>query len=183
MKEFQFEYFRTLLDEVKPKFLGELGSHKGRTSEQICKHLIKYTNDFITFYGYDVFEDVEGNKEFAVAEHNGKGAGSYYETQKRLLRLKESNFKRFEFRLFKGLTSETLTKPVKFDFVYIDAGHSYESVLHDWNMVKESKMIVFDDCDLEGIKRVIDEHVRPNHKVEITKDFRKQRALAIVRNF
>ena len=47
--------------------------------------------------------------------------------------------------------------PVAYDFVYIDGGHSYETVMHDYFMVKESNVIVFDDYQITGVKKAIDE--------------------------
>ena len=51
-------------------------------------------------------------------------------------------------------------------------------------MVKESKVIVFDDYHLEGVMRVLKEHVKPHYNIEyipFKEGFRDNRASAIVR--
>ena len=56
----------------------------------------------------------------------------------------ESQGKTFNFTLLKGDTKDQL-KNTKVDFAYIDGGHSEDTVNHDYEMLKESDVIVFDD--------------------------------------
>ena len=44
-----------------------------------------------------------------------------------------------------------------FDFVYIDGGHSYETVMHDYAKVKDSKVIIFDDVQMPAVAKAIHE--------------------------
>ena len=46
--------------------------------------------------------------------------------------------------LVRGNTRETL-KPISADFVYIDGGHSIETIQGDYDALKSSPVIVFDD--------------------------------------
>ena len=98
------------------------------------------------------------NKNFTLENRHRISTGDRTDTKRYPNRLK--------FSLTKGYTIDTIKEPIAFDFVYNDAGHKYESVLHDWNMVNKSKMIVFDDYVLPGVKKVLDLHVSPNNAIE-----------------
>ncbi|KKK89601.1 hypothetical protein LCGC14_2731450, partial [marine sediment metagenome] len=56
-----------------------------------------------------------------------------------------------EVKLFKGFSKDTLPIFAKMnirpDFVYIDGGHSFETVENDWNWVKQltDGIVIFDD--------------------------------------
>ncbi len=41
--------------------------------------------------------------------------------------------------------------------VFIDGGHKYETVLEDYERVKTSKVIFFDDYDIPDTKKACDE--------------------------
>jgi precorrin-6B methylase 2 len=59
--------------------------------------------------------------------------------------------------LIRGNTKQTLTEPKVFDFVYIDGGHSYDTVIHDYSMVKDSTVIVFDDYQIKEVSVAVEE--------------------------
>ena len=182
MKPWHFNEFKIWLDESKPTFIGEIGCHDGRTAVQLCQHVLKTQEQNVHYTGYDAFDEIS-EEESEYEEINGKGLGSQAEATRWLKKVKRRYSDRFEYNLIKGYTSKTLLEPVKFDFVYIDAGHSYESVLHDWNMVKESKMIVFDDWYIDGVGRMIKEIVEKDHKVEYIALSENSRSSAVVRNW
>jgi hypothetical protein len=54
-----------------------------------------------------------------------------------------------------------------FDFVYIDGGHSYETVKHDYEQVKDSKLIVFDDVKITGVNKFVKELIDDGIQIEI----------------
>jgi hypothetical protein len=85
----------------------------------------------------------------------------------------------FTFMLVPGLTKDTLVEPVKYDFVFIDGGHSYETVKHDYEMVKESKIILFDDYQLSGVRQFVDE--LPHEKKLISNDKCKHKFALIIK--
>ena len=148
------EPFAKLLDVIKvhkPQTYCEIGLHNGFTARQTCDELIKY-NSKIYFEGYDAFETVDKK------EANGKSQSSenhYKQAIKRLESVKRKS-PDFTYKIYKGYTTETL-KPKKFDLVYIDGGHSYDTVLHDYNMVKDSKIILFDDYNYFGVANAVEE--------------------------
>jgi hypothetical protein len=90
---------------------------------------------------------------------------------------------RFTYELKIGWTIDTLISPVLFDFIYIDGGHSYESVSHDWLMVKKSKMIVFDDYCMPGVNKLMREIENAGTNIEYTENTDTSRAVAIIRNY
>ena len=106
-------------------------------------HLLARDQDFV-YHGYDVFDYARNNIEFNRTEYNGKGGASKEFVLNRLLKI-HNDFKQFNYLLYEGLTKNTLHKS-KFDFVYLDGGHSYETVKHDYEKISEGQMIVFDDA-------------------------------------
>lgn len=180
MKPYHFKKFMLLLDESRPSNVCEIGTHNGKTGSQMCEYLLSSTIKNITYTGYDAFDTIDFSESFGL-EKNGKGVGNEIIAAKKFTKVQKKFPNRLEYTFVKGYTRDTLKKSV-FDFVYIDAGHSYESVLHDWEMVKNSKMIVFDDWKMEGVLRVLKEHVEPFHEVEYTERSEVDRGLAIIRN-
>lgn len=139
-----------LVLKYKPKSFCEIGCHNGMTARWLSHFILENYHPRLQYFGYDAFEDVE------KIEHNGK---SIPNQEKIITRLNWVNrkYKHFKYTLIKGLTKDTLTSPIKFGIVYIDGGHSYETVKHDYSMIKESKIIIFDDYNLSGVKKAVDE--------------------------
>jgi len=149
------EVFKPLILEHKPKTIGEIGCHRGYTAIQMLEVMVSLGIPF-SYTGYDAFE-LGAPLEFQKQEKNGKGFADYKKLQRTLQKFYSKNGMNFTFMLIPGFTKDTLIEPVKYDFVYIDGGHSYETVKHDYEMVKESKVILFDDYQLDGVKRFVDE--------------------------
>ena len=82
-------------------------------------------------------------------ELNTKPHNLYQAVEKRLndfkKYVKEKMNKEFDFDLVKGDTNKTLTEQKDFDIAYLDGGHSFETVKHDYNMCKQLPVVVFDD--------------------------------------
>lgn len=146
--------FHAIFDMYKPKTICEIGTHSGKSANQFIRYCAKYQPK-LKYIGYDAFELVANNEEFARQERNGKGHGVKKQAMKYLDHQKES-FPEFTYKLVQGLTQDTLKEGV-YDFVYIDGGHSYETVMHDYNKLKNSKVIVFDDYHLPGVTQAVDE--------------------------
>ena len=79
------------------------------------------------------------------------------------------------FDLFKGDTVVTLSKYVKalkkMDLIFIDGGHSYETVRSDWTQSKllmhSETAVFFHNYDFSGVKRLVDSISREDYIVEI----------------
>lgn len=161
------KYFYEIFDHYRPSTICEIGTHDGKSAVQFVDYCCTL-NPKLNYIGYDIFDDVKHDKEFHVKEINGKGAGRYKTAKSNLTHRQRKN-KKFKFKLIKGYTTETLLDS-KYDFVYIDGGHSYETVKHDHNKVKTSKVIVFDDYQTSGVKQYVDELIKSNKLVEYTWD-------------
>ena len=164
MKSVMLPAFYQLFDHIKPSTICEIGTHDAKSAVQFIDYCIKI-NPKLKYYGFDIFDAVKNDKRFHEVEINGKGAGKY-STAKNNLDHKRRKYKKFKFELYKGYTQDTLTDS-KYDFVYIDGGHSYETVKHDYNKVKNSKIIVFDDYQTDGVKSFVDELVIQQKLVEV----------------
>ncbi len=115
----------------------------------------------VCYYGFDLFEDA--TTETNDREHNIKQALPYAAAHDRLLPTGA------EFRLFKGDSRETLPAAAGHmrlvDFVFIDGGHSVETIRSDWEwirrMIHRRSVVIFDDYYLTrediGCKTLIDE--------------------------
>lgn len=165
MKDFIFNVMKEILVEHNPRNICEIGTHRGGTARQFIRFLGS-TGEPLHYTGYDIFDDAMNNTEFNKKEINGKNGAIYNNVVTTLNNLHRTT-PNFTYELHKGLTSETLVTPQKFDFVYIDGGHSYETVKHDYSMVKESKVVVFDDLNLQPIRRFIDELIDEGIEVKI----------------
>jgi predicted O-methyltransferase YrrM len=178
MKPWQFTLFRKLLDEIQPTKIAEIGVHNGRTASQMCEHILSTRPDAIISYtGYDAFDELSDHK----GELNGKGQATKAKAEQWLQKMKKRYPGRLEYTLIEGFTAETLLEPVTYDFVYVDGGHSYESVLHDWNMLKTCSMLVFDDYCMPGVSKLFKEHIELDHHVEYFNNTDISRAVAVVR--
>ena len=167
MKPTMLPPFHQIFDYIKPEVICEIGTHDGKSAIQFVDYCVKL-NPKLSYVGYDVFDAVKDDEQFHEKEINGKGAGKY-RTAKNNLTHRQMKNKRFKFKLVKGFTQQTLTQAV-YDFVYIDGGHSYETVKHDYYKVSGSKVIVFDDYQTEGVKQFVDELIRKNKLVEYSWD-------------
>ena len=151
----------TLIEEVakrQPKTILEIGAHNGNSAIARMKEASKY-NDDTFYYGFDIFDWAD--KEFMKKEFNGKKPPTLGATKNRLDKRKIPN------ELIVGNTISTLKKfsPTRYiDFVFIDGGHSVETIESDWNHIKylmdKETVVIFDDYyenrDDFGCKKLID---------------------------
>lgn len=135
----------------RPQNIVEVGVYTGKRSIELIE-CAKVFNKKITYYGFDLFEDITAVK---IKEELSKQPETMQEIKNKLLKLKCT------VALFKGNTLRTLklfkTKK-KFDFIFIDGGHSVLTIANDWKYMKKklSKkgVIIFDDY-YTGDKNII----------------------------
>jgi hypothetical protein len=165
MKEILFAQFKQILDAYKPTNICEIGTHEGKSSGQFIGHLLEVVGvPKLKYTGYDAFEFA--NNQTDIQEVNGKGPGTLAGATSCISIYKNKYPNKFDFELIKGWTQDTLKESV-FDFVYIDGGHSYESVKHDHGMLEKSRVIVFDDYQIDPVKKYFDEYTSANNIPEV----------------
>lgn len=131
----RYRYLLELVREKQPKAILEVGTWNGRRALE----MLMLSPDS-KYYGFDLFEDATAETD--AVEKNVKPHHS--------LRSVRAYLKGFDVELYKGNTRQTLsqfTKPV--DFVWLDGGHSVETIRSDWNNVKRclepGATVLFDD--------------------------------------
>ena len=187
--------FLSLVEEYKPKNVLEIGVLCGVTSRNICELLkTNFGSDF-RYYGLDLFGS---SKTSSVDEiepkflENQKFSNPlktiYYNfIKKENLNSKISvqNFlKKFSqnIELIEGDTRVTLEKvPLsEIDFVFLDGGHSYDTVLSDlqklYDNMKNNSKIVCDDfagiTKIESVEKAIKDFAN-NNKIKLEEKFKR----------
>jgi len=168
-----------LLNQIeiyKPKNFIEVGVFQGVTSRNVCEKLYEIHKESFLFHGIDIFEDTNiniDNKEMTI-KHN-KISNPFKHLIFNII-LKKNLFsidsiysflKKFKnnVQLYKGFSETELPKidMSKIDMVFLDGGHSYETVRSDLSLIlkgiKKDKIIICDDYDQVdyGVKRAVDE--------------------------
>lgn len=136
--------YAQLLEAVRqkhPTAILEIGTWNGERAVQMLNLAPE-----AKYYGFDLFETA--TRETDADEMNVKPHHTYESVLDRLTG--------FDAQLFRGNTRETLAgfnEPV--DFVWIDGGHSVETIRSDWENVKRCLMpgawVFFDDYYTGGI--------------------------------
>ena len=187
--------FLSLVEEYKPKNVLEIGVFCGVTSRNICELLkTNFGSDF-RYYGLALFGSTKTSSVDEVEPkflENQKFSNPlktiYYNfIKKENLNSKISvqNFlKKFSqnIELIKGDTRVTLEKvPLsEIDFVFLDGGHSYDTVLSDlqklYDNMKNNSKIVCDDfagiTKIESVEKAIKDFAN-NNKIKLEEKFKR----------
>ena len=187
--------FLSLVEEYKPKNVLEIGVFCGVTSRNICELLkTNFGSDF-RYYGLDLFGSYKTSSVDEIEPkflENQKFSNPlktiYYNfIKKENLNSKISvqNFlKKFSqnIELIEGDTRVTLEKvPLsEIDFVFLDGGHSYDTVLSDlqklYDNMKSNSKIVCDDfagiTKIESVEKAIKDFAN-NNKIKLEEKFKR----------
>jgi len=158
----------------------EVGTHKGHTGAELIRHS-KNTN--VNYYGVDVFlsgwSDIVEREEQSIKPDD-------IDTVRNFLSAYSINV-----YLYEGRSNDVLPvlkeKNLNFDLIWIDGGHSYETVKNDFvhsiDMLSDDGVIFFDDYTEEksyppnnpiplGVKPFIDELISKNeYEITILNDY------------
>lgn len=142
-KKRYFNLFTYILKK-KPTNICEIGVYTGERSYELIKLSSLLNNGNTIYYGYDLFEDIS---KTMIKEEFSKQPLSKNQVQKNL-----NNLNAREIKLIKGNTLSTLNNKYNknyFDMIFIDGGHSINTVDSDFQNLKEkiriNKSIIFDD--------------------------------------
>ena len=187
--------FLSLVEEYKPKNVLEIGVFCGVTSRNICELLkTNFGSDF-RYYGLDLFGTTKTSSVDEIEPkflENQKFSNPlktiYYNLIKKEnlnSKISVQNFlKKFSqnIELIEGDTRVTLEKvPLsEIDFVFLDGGHSYDTVLSDlqklYDNMKNNSRIVCDDfagiTKIESVEKAIKDFAN-NNKIKLEERFKR----------
>ena len=148
----------------------EIGVWNGEHAFQMIREAKKiFPPEEVEYYGFDLFELMDSD---TYAEEVSKKPPSL-ETVKN--KLEKTNAR---IHLYKGATKQTFPKVVKelpkMDFVFIDGGHSIETIKNDWEYTQQvmdnHTIVIFDDYwnkEDAGCKKVVKSIDRNKFEVKI----------------
>lgn len=157
-----------LVQEHRPLTIVEIGVWNGDRAKELIAHAAAARpSSSIRYFGFDLFETASEEKlqsELAKQPLAAKDVAAF---------LKRSSSSWHQITLVAGDTRETLRSAVptiaSADFVFIDGGHSYETVKNDWTQIQpllhSASVVVFDDIVDEsslrheawGVNRLVEE--------------------------
>jgi hypothetical protein len=174
---------KDIIRVTEPDSFVEIGVGKGETLKSYLNIAENYT-DHVEYFGFDTFsqgppedETSHLNQRIEDAEPGSDFWRMHHSTKEYIQSIPDEYDVDCDVQLFKGRTEETLTdataemSPV--DIIYIDGGHSYDTVRHDYenvkNIIKHSDkpdnsvvpvgtQVVFDDLNCEpGVTKCVSE--------------------------
>ena len=171
------DLFLNLIKQKKPKNFLEIGVFHGVTSRNVCELLYSIHGSDFKFTGIDIFSvDAEFSREEYIPEikFSNPLKTIYYkyiirrdpysiQSVQKLLKKYKSNV-----NIIKGHSNQVLKQISldKFDYVFLDGGHKYETVKGDLEfltkVINNNGTILCDDYNLTyalGVKKAIDEYV------------------------
>ena len=173
------ELFLKEIELKKPKNFLEIGVFHGVTARNVCELLYKiHKNDF-NYVGLDLFSinDQNSHETIPSTSFSNPFKKFYFSIIKRqdpysIEAVKDllSKFKN-NVHLIQGNSNSILKKidMSKIDYVFLDGGHHYDTVMNDLNscieVLENNGTILCDDYDLTyapGVKKAIDEFVDKN---------------------
>jgi len=173
-------FFLEEITKKKPKFFLEIGVFHGVTARNVCELLSSIHGSNFKYIGLDLFEENDENKNEVIPNttfSSNPVKQFYYKYIKRQnpysLEAVEELLGKFKnnIHLIKGNSNKVLKKidMSKIDYVFLDGGHEYNTVLNDLNccyeVVNNNGIVLCDDYDLSsapGVKKAIDEFVKEN---------------------
>ena len=172
-----------LLNEIKnlsPSTVLEIGVFHGVTARNICELLFKIHGNNFKYIGLDLFEENNENSSeiIPVNTFSNPIKNFYFKFIKKLnpysIEAVEDLLRKFKenIQLIKGNSNKILKNMdmSKIDFVFIDGGHTYETVKNDLEcclqVVKSNGVIICDDYNFvhsPDVRRAIDEFIIKNN--------------------
>ena len=174
-------FFLNEILKRKPKHFLEIGVFHGVTSRNVCDLLSQIHGKNFTFTGIDLFttdNKIIKDEIIPQTKFSNPLKKIYYkyiakfdpyskESVEKLLSKYKNNV-----NIIKGNSNKVLKEISldKIDYVFLDGGHKYETVLNDLksltNIVVNQGVILCDDYDLTyapGVKKAIDEYALLNN--------------------
>ena len=174
------DFFLSEIYQKKPKIFLEVGVFHGVTARNVCELLYSIHGDNFKYIGLDLFHESDENKDEIIPNTKFKNPlkNIYFNYIKRQnpysIEAVEDLLKKFKnnVSLIKGNSNVILKKidMSKIDYVFLDGGHDYLTVMNDLNscieVIQNDGVILCDDYDLSyapGVKKAIDEFSLKNN--------------------
>ena len=168
----RYKYLYRTIREVKAKNIMEVGTFHGSRAKSMIETAKLYSDPkTVAYYGFDLFEEMTNELYF---DELSKRSKTRQEIESMLA---ETGV---DIHLFKGNTMQSLPENVSklpnMDFIYIDGGHSLETVENDWKysemLMHDRTVVIFDDYwpnrpQDGGSKQLIDALDRSKYSVEV----------------
>ncbi|MBY0539781.1 class I SAM-dependent methyltransferase [Patescibacteria group bacterium] len=141
----RYRYLYKEIKRVRARRILEVGTWRGDRALSMIRTALHYTPPSeVEYYGFDLFESLN---DAQFKSEISKWPPSVDEVKRKL------NATGVALQLYKGDTKETLPAALralpKVDFVFIDGGHSIETIQNDWNctsqLMHETTVVIFDD--------------------------------------
>ena len=179
------DFFLNEIAEKNPKIFLEVGVFHGVTARNVCELLSKIHGNDFNYIGLDLFEEGAETKNEVIpnTKFNNPLKTLYFNYIKRInpysVEGVEDLLSKYKnnVSLLKGYSNKLLKKinMSKIDYVFLDGGHDYSTVINDLNccneVVQNGGTVLCDDYDLSyapGVKKAIDEFTLENNlKCEI----------------
>ncbi len=175
-------FFLNEILKKKPKNFLEIGVFHGVTSRNVCDLLQQIHGKDFSFTGIDIFSTDSATTENEVipqTKFSNPLKTIYYKYIVRLDPYTKESVEKLLYKhkdninIIKGNSNKVLKEISldQFDYVFLDGGHKYETVLNDLKnltkvIVNNKGVILCDDYDLTyapGVKKAIDEYVLLNN--------------------
>ena len=173
-----------LISYHKPRNFLEVGVLEGVTARNVCELLSKIHINNFTYTGIDLFgvDQLQNNKkEFTPVSNKFSNPLKYFYF-KYILKLNPNSLdavnhllKKFNksIELYRGYSHLILKKLniSKYDFIFLDGGHSYETVKMDLSLIlkntKKNALILCDDYNVlhYGVRQAVNE-IKDNYYFE-----------------
>ena len=171
-------FFLKEISKKNPKTFLEIGVFHGVTARNICELLFKSHGNNFNYIGLDLFEESEENQNEIIPNTTFSSnlvKRFYYKYIKRQnpysLEAVEELLSKFKNNVYliKGNSNKMLKKidMSKIDYVFLDGGHEYSTVLNDLNfctdVINNNGTVLCDDYNLSqapGVKKAIDGFVK-----------------------
>ena len=175
------DFFLKHIYEKKPKNFLEIGVFHGVTSRNVCNLLYEIHKKDFTFTGIDLFTTAREeiiDEIIPQTKFSNPLKSFYYKYIVRLDPYSEESVVRLldryksNINIIKGNSNKILKEISldKIDYVFLDGGHKYETVLTDLKnltkVIQNNGIVLCDDYDLTyapGVKKAIDEYVLLNN--------------------
>ena len=174
-------FFLAEILKKKPKNFLEIGVFHGVTARNVCELLFKIHGNDFNYIGLDLFEESDENKDEVIPNTTFSSnpiKNFYYkyikrqnpysiEAVKELLQKFNNNV-----HFIKGNSNKLLNKidMSKIDYVFLDGGHEYNTVLNDLGccseVINNDGTVLCDDYDLQqapGVRKAVDEFIKKNN--------------------